>query len=266
MGKPAKQILSFVLPAIAGILFLAVWYGVRAMMSADQRFLLPSPVEVLTAFGEHRSVLLHASLNTLEGALIGFSAAIVISLLLALVLSLSPLVRASLYPYLMLLQMTPVIVLAPIILQWARPGLPSVSVITFLICFFPLVVNTTQGLISTDRNLVDLFRLYGANKRQEICLLRLPAALPYFFTGLRIAATLGPIGAIMGDFTAGSSAGDGGGLGFQAIIFSSQLKMAALFATALVGCLLGFIFVAGVVFLGWWALHRWHDSYRVTDS
>ncbi|MBP7141495.1 MAG: ABC transporter permease subunit [Opitutaceae bacterium] len=266
MAHRKRQLLRFVLPAITGVLFLALWYGVRAMMGADQKFLLPSPLEVLSAFAEHRRVLLHAALNTLQGALIGFSAAILISLLLALVLSLSPWVRAGLYPYLMLLQMTPVIVLAPIILQWARPGLPSVSVITFLICFFPLVVNTTQGLISADRNLVDLFRLYGANRRQEMCLLRLPAALPYFFTGLRIAATLGPIGAIMGDFTAGSSAGDGGGLGFQAIIFSSQLKMAALFATALTGCLLGFIFVAAVVVLGWWALHRWHDSYRVADT
>jgi NitT/TauT family transport system permease protein len=266
MGRPKTKVLTFVLPAITGVLFLALWYGVRAMMTADQRFLLPSPVEVLSAFREHGSILLRASLNTFEGALIGFTAAIAISLVLALVLSLSSLVRASLYPYLMLLQMTPVIVLAPIILQWARPGLPSVSVITFLICFFPMVVNTTQGLISTDRNLLDLFRLYGADKRQEMWLLRLPSALPYFFTGLRIAATLGPIGAIMGDFTAGSSAGDGGGLGFQAIIFSSQLKMAALFATALTGCLLGFIFVAVAVILGWWTLHRWHDSYRTTDT
>jgi len=254
------------LPVAAGALFLAAWYGVRAMLTGDQEFLLPSPDQILSAFVEHRGALLNAAMNTLQGAVIGFIGAILVSLALSIVLSLSPLVRASLYPYLMLLQMTPVIVLAPIILQWAKPGLPSVSVITLLICFFPLVVNTTQGLISVDRNLVDLFHLYGAGRRQEMLFLRLPAALPYFFTGLRIAATLGPIGAIMGDFTAGSSAGDGGGLGFLAIVFSSQLKMSALFATALTGCLLGFIFVATAVLLAWLAMHRWHDSYSRRDS
>src|SRR5690606_8790882 len=118
-------------------------------------------------------------LNTAKGALIGFLSAVAGSFLLALILSLSPLVRASLYPYLMMLQMTPVIVLAPILVLWAGPGLASVSIITFLICFFPMVVNTTQGLISTDPNLLDLFRMCQASKAQEILRLRVPSALPY---------------------------------------------------------------------------------------
>jgi NitT/TauT family transport system permease protein len=162
--------------------------------------------------------------------------------------------------------MTPIIVIAPILILWAGPGLASVSIITFLICFFPMVVNTTQGLISTDRNLVDLFRMCRATRRQEIFLLRVPAALPYFFTGLRIAATLAPIGAIVGDFYAGNSAGGQGGLGFLTIIFSSQFKMAALFATAATSCLLGFLFASTVIALSWLLMHRWHDSYARTDS
>jgi NitT/TauT family transport system permease protein len=166
----------------------------------------------------------------------------------------------------MILQMTPIIIFAPILILWVGPGLKSVVVITFLICFFPLVVNTTQGLISTDRNLVELFQMYRASKWQQIKLLRIPAALPYFFTGLRIAAVLAPIGALVGDYTAGSSAGNGGGLGFQAIIYSSQAKYPALFATAAVTCALGFIFVAGVLALSWLALHKWHDSYQRSDN
>jgi NitT/TauT family transport system permease protein len=141
-----------------------------------------------------------------------------------------------------------------------------VVVITFLICFFPLVVNTTQGLISTDRNLVELFRMYRATKWQETFRLRVPAALPYFFTGLRIAAVLAPIGALVGDYTAGSSAGDGGGLGFQAIIYSSQAKYSALFATAAVTCVLGFVFAAAVHILSWLMLAKWHDSYHRSDT
>jgi NitT/TauT family transport system permease protein len=179
---------------------------------------------------------------------------------------LSPLVRIGLYPYLMILQMTPVIVFAPILVIWVGAGLKSVTIITFLICFFPLVVNTTQGLVSTDRNLVELFAMWRTSRLQQLLHLRVPAALPYFFTGLRISATLAPIGALVGDYTAGSSAGDGGGLGFQAIIYSSQAKYAALFATAATTCVLGFIFTAGVLSLSWLALHKWHDSYETTDQ
>jgi NitT/TauT family transport system permease protein len=261
-----KRLLHLLLPAASGALFIAIWYAIRFSMSDEMQFLLPSPGEILQALHDQREALGRAALNTAEGALLGFICAIVVSGLLALGLSLSSMVRISFYPYLMMMQMTPVIIFAPILVLWVGPGLKSVVVITFLICFFPLVVNTTQGLISTDRNLVELFRMYRARKLQEIVHLRIPAALPYFFTGLRIAATLAPIGALVGDYTAGSSAGDGGGLGFQAIIYSSQAKYPGLFATAAVTCVLGFVFVAVVVSLSWLALHEWHDSYERADT
>ncbi len=260
-----RKILRFLLPAATGAFFVAAWYAVCFSLSADNRFLLPTPGAVLIALRQNLDVLARASLNTAEGALLGFGLSILVSFVLALGLSLSSLVRVSLYPYLMILQMTPVIVFAPVLVLWVGPGLKSVTIITFLICFFPLVVNTVQGLVSTDRNLVDLFRMYRAARWQEIFLLRVPAALPYFFTGLRIAAVLAPIGALVGDYTAGSSAGNGGGLGFQTIIFSSEAEYPALFATAAVTCALGFIFVAVVLALSWLALHKWHDSFERTD-
>ena len=263
---PRSKLLSIFLPALAGALFVAIWIFVRASLSEDFRFLLPAPAEVLAAFREHGDELWRASLNTAAGATLGFLSAVAVSFTLSLLLSLSPLVRVTFYPYLMLLQMTPIIVFAPILVLWVGAGLKSVTIITFLICFFPLAVNTTQGLVSTDRNLVELFQLYRATKLQEIRRLRIPAALPYFFTGLRIAATLAPIGALVGDYTAGSSAGDGGGLGFQTIIYSSQAKYPALFATAAVCCALGFIFVAAVLSLSWFSLHKWHDSYERADT
>ena len=203
---PPLRFLTLLLPAFAGALFVAIWIFVRASLSDDFRFLLPAPTEVLAAFRDHGDELWRATLNTAAGATLGFLAAVVVSFLLSLLLSLSPLVRVTFYPYLMLLQMTPIIVFAPILVLWVGAGLQSVTIITFLICFFPLAVNTTQGLVSTDRNLVELFQLYRATKFQEIRRLRIPAALPYFFTGLRIAATLAPIGALVGDYTAGSSA------------------------------------------------------------
>ena len=262
----SRRLLHIFLPAATGALVLAAWYAIHFLLADEMRFLLPTPGAILDAFRTNAPSLTRAALNTTEGALLGFALAVAVSFLLALALSLSPLVRIGLYPYLMILQMTPVIVFAPILVIWVGAGLKSVTIITFLICFFPLVVNTTQGLVSTDRNLVELFAMWRTSRVQQLLHLRVPAALPYFFTGLRIAATLAPIGALVGDYTAGSSAGDGGGLGFQAIIYSSQAKYPALFATAATTCVLGFIFTAAVLSLSWFALHKWHDSYETTDK
>ena len=246
-----KSTLDRVLPAISGASLIGAWYLARFTLGDEQKFLLPPPHDVLLAFRDNGPAIWQAASNTAAGALFGFGAAVVLSFLLALILSLSPRVRTSFYPYLMVLQMTPIVVLAPILILWVGPGIKSVVIITFLICFFPMVVNTTQGLISTDRNLVDFFRMCQATRRQEILLLRVPAALPYFFTGLRIAGTLAPIG---------------GGLGYLTIVFSSQFKMAALFATAVSSCAMGFVFVGAVLTASWWALHRWHDSYSKADT
>ncbi len=256
---------TVILPAVIGAAGIAAWYGLHFAIGEERQFLLPRPDAVLSALADNRDVLLRAAYNTGVGALLGLLLAVAVSFGLALGLSLSPAVRAGFYPYLMILQMTPVVVFAPILILWVGPGLKSVVIITFLICFFPLVVNTTQGLVSTDRNLVELFRLYRASRWQALWSLHVPSALPYFFTGLRIAATLAPIAALVGDYTAGSSAGDGGGLGFQTLIFSAQAKYPALFATAAVTCVLGFVFVAIVLLLSWLSLRQWHESYSQSD-
>jgi NitT/TauT family transport system permease protein len=261
-----RPLLKILLPAAAGALVIALWYGVHFYLTEDMRFLLPTPGAIVDAFHEHREAMVRAAWNTSKGALVGFGLAILVSSTFAILLSISPLVRTSVYPYLMALQMTPLPVLAPICVIWVGAGLKSVSLLTFVIAFFPLVVNTTQGLISTDRNLVELFRLYRASWSEQLFLLRVPAALPYFFTGLRIAATLAPIGAVVADMNAGSSAGDGGGLGFQAVIYSAQAKYPALFATAAITCVLGFILNAAVLTLAWLALRHWHDAYERSDK
>lgn len=261
-----RALLKFLLPVATGALVIALWYAVHHAIAEDRRFMLPTPDAVVKAFVDNASYLTEAAWNTSLGALLGFALAVGVSFALSLLLSLSPVIRTSLYPYLMALQLTPLPILAPIAVIWAGAGLPSVTLLTFAIAFFPLVVNTTQGLISTDRHQVELFRLYRASRFQELFLLRVPAALPYFFTGLRIAATLAPIGAVVADMNAGTSRGGAGGLGFAAVIFSGQAKYPALFATAATTCVLGFIFNAAVLGLAWLALHHWHDSYERTDK
>jgi NitT/TauT family transport system permease protein len=255
---------TFLLPLGIGLTVLGLWSAIRQAFDLPV-YILPSPIEVLRAAVTERDALLAAGGNTALVTLIGFPLAVIVSAGLAILLSLSPWVRVSVFPYLMALQMTPIIVVTPILLLWFGSGLTSTVLITFLVSFFPLVVNTTQGLISTDANLVELFRMSRATRWQEIVLLRIPAALPYFFTGLRISAILAPIGAVVGDFFAGSSTGGNGGLGFRTVIYSSQLKTPALFATAGVCCLLGFALVSVVYFLSWLCLHNWHDSFARRD-
>jgi NitT/TauT family transport system permease protein len=261
-----RRLLHIFLPAVTGALLIGLWYAICFSLSDDRKFLLPTPDKIVAAFRENGPELLRSAANTAQGALLGFGLALVFSTTMALLLSLSSLVRASLYPYLMAMQLTPTPVLAPICVIWVGAGIKSVALLTFLIAFFPLVVNTTQGLISTDRNLVELFRMWRASRWQQLFHLRVPAALPYFFVGLRIAATLAPIGAVVADMNAGSSANDGDGLGFRALVFSSQAQYPALFATAATTCVLGFVFTAGILAVSWFFLHEWHDSYERADK
>lgn len=247
--------------ALSGL--FAWWLGVRLL--GLPAYVLPSPVDVAVAGWEDREVLFEAGCNTSIATALGFPLAAVVSVALALLLSVSRRLRRGLFPFLMALQMTPIIVVAPILLLWFGASLTSTVLVTFLVSFFPLVVNTTQGLISTDERLVELFKMSRASRWQEILLLRVPAALPYFFTGLRISAVLAPIGAVVGDFFAGSSAGGVGGLGFRTVIYSAQLKTPALFATAGICCLLGFVLVSIVNVAAWYCLHHWHDSYAKID-
>ncbi len=262
----SRKNFNFLLPVLAGALVLGAWQAVCLLLDDDHRFLLPAPVAVLRALHAEWPALSIAARNTAVGAVLGLALSVAVSGALSLLLASARWVRAGLYPWLMVLQMTPITIIAPMLIVWVGPGLPSVTLITFLVCFFPLVVNTTQGLVSADRQLVELFRMYRATRWQELWRLRAPAALPSFFTGLRIAATLAPIGALWGDFTAGESAGDGGGLGFRALIYASNAKYPALFATAAVTCALGFALVGAVVVAARLALGHWHDSYARKDG
>lgn len=254
----------WLLPVLSGALFMVLWYAVRHF-SGLQSWILPTPGEILDAAWRERDRLLPAVSNTARGALAGFLLAAVTSFALALLLGASRMLRAGFYPWLLVLQMTPVIVLTPIIVLWVGPGTPGIITITWLVSFFPVVVNTTQGLVSADLNHVALFRMANATRWQEMWHLRVPGAMPYYLTGLRIAATLAPIGAIFGEYMVGNTSGGSGGLGYLVYSYNSQIKIPALFATALTSCLLGFVFVAAIAWLNRTLLHKWHDSFERDD-
>jgi ABC-type nitrate/sulfonate/bicarbonate transport system, permease component len=262
----SPRLLRWLLPLLLAALLLAGWQALHHALPPERRFLFPDLPRLGEAFRLHGATLLAATRYTALAALGGFALSAVVSVAVSLLLASSGLVRIALYPYLMALQMVPVIIVAPILILWVGPGAPSVVIITFLITFFPLVVNTTQGLLSVDRAHLDLFRMGRAAPWQEMLLLRAPAALPYFFTGLRISAILAPIGALTADYLVGTSSGGRSGLGITALLFSARNEIPALYATALVGCALGFVLVAAVSGLSWLVLHRWHDSHAGGDK
>lgn len=254
-----RRLISWIQPGLTGIGLIALWYLIKKVTGIPS-FILPAPDEVLQAAWDERSVLFSAVMLTARGAVLGFLTAVGVGFLLSMALGFSPRIKASFYPYILVLQMMPVTILAPVFVLWLGQGLPSIVAITFMIGFFPVVANTTMGFISVDRNLQELFLMCKATRGQEVRYLRIPGALPYFLTGMKIAGTLAPIGAIVGDFLAGSAQGGAGGIGYMTIAYFSQLKTPALFATGLTACLLGFVFVGGVNWLHWRLLHQWHDS------
>lgn len=256
-GSPGT-FLRVALPALTGLVLLALWYGIKAWWNLHD-FILPAPHDVLSAFSEEGPVLLRATGVTFLGAGIGFTASVVLGFSISLALVSSKWLRYGVYPYIIFMQMTPIIATAAIVVILFDVGLQSVALIAFLIGFFPIVASTLQGLLSVPEGQQEMFRLYKATPLQELFLLRVPNSLPYFFTGAKIAATLAVIGSVTGEIFAGSSNG-AGGLGFLIMIFKSELKIAAIYAATLICCLLGFLFVAVVLYFRNLSLRKWHES------
>ncbi|MEM6707597.1 MAG: ABC transporter permease subunit [Pseudomonadota bacterium] len=260
----SKTLMAVGWPLLFGAALLAVWYAAIAVFDIPE-YQLPPLHRIIEAGFDERAVLFSGAVQTTIACLIGFFTSVIGGIALSVLLASSQWAFRGVYPYILLLKMTPIIVIAPIIILWAGQGLTSITTITFLICFFPIVANTTMGLRSTDANLMDLFQVYKASSWQQMLWLRVPGALPYFMTGLKIAAALTPIGALYGDTVAGMGSSNEAGLGFVVMIFSAQFKVPALFASAFVACAIGFLFVGLVNLLAWWTLHRWHDSYLLDD-
>lgn len=254
----------WILPLTAGVVLLAGWYALRHAFGV-QAWLVPMPHEIAGAMWQERVLFIRAAWQTTHAALLGFLTAAGVGLLLALALGSASWARRSLYPYLLMLQMTPVIVIAPLMNLWVGRGMTSIVLVTFIISFFPIVVNTTLGLVSTDRGMVELFEVYGARWWQRLFLLRLPFATPFYFAGLRIAASLAPIGAIFGEYVTGSVAGGTGGLGMLSYVFASRQEPDKLLGVGLTSCLLGLVFLGVIALVNWLLLRRWHDSISRSD-
>ena len=245
-------------PFLAFVLFILIWQVVVWITGLRPAF-LPAPLDVVNAFIENRESLLEAAWFTFRTSVTAFMVVLLLGTLIAFALSSNKFVERALYPYAVLLQATPVIAIVPIIIIWCGIGFLPIVIISVLVAIFAVIANTTQGLISVENNLQNLFRLYGANKLQTLLKLKLPFALPFMVTGWRIAAGLVVVGAVVGEFYAGAGGGNGG-LGIIIVAAASRLKTPYLFSASLSAALLGVIFFTLVSYLGHLLLKNWHES------
>jgi NitT/TauT family transport system permease protein len=260
MGKRWR----WILPVAFGALVVAAWYAARPLTGLS-RFALPLPHEVLAAFLAHWHELLPAAGRTLATAGLGLAGALFAGLAAALFMAWRGAARSTLYPWVLVLQMMPLVVLIPLIVLW-MDGFLSVLCIAFLIAFFPITASAVQGLLSVDTLSLELFHLHRATWRQQVLYLRLPAALPYILTGAQISASLAIVGALTGEMFAGEVTGGRGGLGYWIILYRAEGDTAAMLGAGLAACLMGFLFVGAVQLVRWRLLSRWHESFSTRQE
>jgi NitT/TauT family transport system permease protein len=255
--RGARGVLRILLPVVVAACGTGLWEAVVRAYDIPP-YVLPAPSAIVSTLIGDWDVLFQSLLTTLLTTLEGFIAAAIGGIALALIFNLSRLVEYSLFPYAVVLQVTPVIAIAPLLLIYL-PQQTAVIVCAWIVGFFPVLSNTTLGLNSVDRNLAGLFQLYRASRWQTLRYLKLPAALPYILGGLRIAGGLSLIGAVVAEIAAGT-AGAGSGLAYRIAESGYRLNIPRMFAALFLLSLAGIVIYALLALVSHLALRRWHES------
>jgi NitT/TauT family transport system permease protein len=245
-------------PALLGVLALAAWEA-AVRLNDIPHYRLPGPVLIARTLVADWSGLWAALLVTLGIAAMAIAAAVVLGVALAVLFAQSRWLARALFPYAVVLQVTPVVAIAPLIIIWAQDATLALLICAWIVAFFPILSNTAKGLDAADRNLVDLFRLYGASRWQTLLRLRLPAALPYFFAGLRVSGGLALIGAVVAEFVAGTG-GTGSGLAYVILESGYRLQIPRMFAALTLISAAGVAIFALLGLVARLALRRWHET------
>jgi NitT/TauT family transport system permease protein len=247
-------------PLLALLFFVGAWEGLARALSVPA-YLLPPPSAIAAAASGQMGDLVMAAGVTARSAVLGFLLSAALGTLAAVALSTSRALERALYPYTVFLQTVPIVAIAPLLVLWFGAGGRAVTVAAFVVSVFPVIANTLAGVRSVEPALRDLFRLYGATRAATLVKLELPWALPSLITGLRVAAGLAVIGAIVGEFVAGFSE-SGAGLGILILASYRQLRTDLLFAAVLFASGLGLVLFGAVNAAGYLLLRRWHPSAR----
>jgi NitT/TauT family transport system permease protein len=247
-----------VYPALVAVVLLALWQGLVVGFEVPH-FLVPSPLRVAQVLVSDAALLFGALVTTLKITMLAFVCATVVGVLIAFAFVQSRLIETALFPYAVLLQVTPIVAIAPLIIIWVKSPTASLVICATLVALFPIISNTTLGLRSVNPGLAAYFKLNRATRWQTLVRLRIPSALPYFFGGLRISSGLALIGAVVAEFVAGTG-GTGTGLAYQILQAGYQLNIPRMFAALVLITATGVGLFAAMAVLSTWALGGWHES------
>jgi NitT/TauT family transport system permease protein len=253
------------LPAAGiGVALLLGWEAAVTLLKIPV-FVLPGPADVAQALVKDRVLLLTGLVFTLKVTCLAFAAAMAIGVAISLALAASRVLENGVMPFMVVLQVTPVVAIAPLVILWISNTFVAQVTIATITALFPIVANTTLGLRSVPPNLASLFRIYRASGLQTLWRLKMKAALPYFFAGARIGSGLALVGAVVAEFVAGTG-GVQSGLAFLILEAGVQLKVPRMFAALFLVSLTGIALFAAMAFVSRRSLGAWHDSAAVHEQ
>lgn len=258
------RITRIVAPLAVGVAVLCVWEAVVRRWEIPE-YVLPAPSAILRAAIDGWSTLSAAWLVTLKTTFLALMVAVLLGVALAVVFSLSRTIETSFFPYAVILQVTPIVAIAPLVMVWVENRTLVLLICAWIVAFFPILSNTTIGLRSADDGLRDLFTLYGATPWQRLRLLLAPAALPYFLAGLKISGNLALVGAVVAEFVVGAS-GVQSGLASTILESSYQLNISRMFAALALISFTGVAIFFSMHLLSWLILRHWHESARTREA
>jgi NitT/TauT family transport system permease protein len=254
-----KSLLARIVPPIVILIVgLAAW-EIAVRVGNVPVYIVPGPIVIVQALVRDWATLYPSLVVTVLITLGALTAATVLGVLIAVLFAQSKWIELSFFPYAVILQVTPIVAIAPLIIIWVRDTATALLICAWIVAFFPIVSNTTLGLNSTDHNLLNLLELYGASRRQVFWYLRMPGALPYFLGGLRISGGLALIGAVVAEFVAGSG-GIQSGLAYRILEAGYQLQIPRMFAALFMITGTGILIFVILTLVNHFALRRWHES------
>jgi NitT/TauT family transport system permease protein len=250
--------MKILLPVAIGVVILLAWHWLVAAYEVP-RYIVPGPLDVGQTLFRDWDLWWGSLLITLRVTVMALMISVVAGSLIAFLFVQSRWLEMSLFPYAVLLQVTPIVAIAPLVIIWVNDASIALVLCATIVAIFPVISNTTLGLRSVDAGLLELFRMNKATRLQTLVRLRIPSALPYFFGGLRIASGLALIGAVVAEFVAGTG-GSGAGLAYQILQSGLQLNVPRLFAALFLITLTGVLLFLAMVGLSRLALGGWHES------
>jgi NitT/TauT family transport system permease protein len=259
-----QRALSYILPAVVAVVVLGVWEWAVWYWQV-QPFVLPAPSAIAQTLVTELPSLLESAWITLTITVEAFAWALALGFIFAVVFAQSRTIERALLPYAVILQTTPIVAIAPLILIWVGGDHAdrAVLILAIIVAFFPILANTTLGLRSADPQLKELFQLYGASRWQTLVRLQIPTALPFLLAGMKISGGLALIGAVVAELVAGS--GTSTGIAWRISEAGNRLQISKMFAALLLLSLMGIAIYSLLALLERRLLHRWHEASRTSE-